>query len=195
MLRFVILVALLAAAAYVLANRVASNPLSPQLTRREVTVQSRHNEVRFQRGPPLDDAYMLFGGNAAEQGGHFVNVLLSGLAQRHVSLISQRYPDFTQCRSPGAASAKQAVEHMALIGGDGRTRNTLLEALHLYEERLQGSGERTCVSLQGQRLHLTSARAVNADVDLTDAIRSGHSQVDFYLIDEAAIVPCSNLTR
>ena len=195
MLRFVILVALLAAAAYVLANRVASNPLSPQLTRHEVTVQSRHNEVRFQRGVPLDDAYMLFGGNAAEQGGHFINVLLSGLAQRHVSLISQRYPDFTQCRSPGAASAKQAVEHMALIGGDGRTRNTLLEALHLYEERLQGSGERTCVSLQGQRLHLTSARAVNADVDLTDAIRSGHSQVDFYLIDEAAIVPCSNLTR
>jgi len=195
MLRFVILVALLAAAAYVLANRVASNPLSPQLTRHEVTVQSRHNEVRFQRGVPLDDAYMLFGGNAAEQGGHFINVLLSGLAQRHVSLISQRYPDFTQCRSPGAASAKQAIEQMALIGRDGRTRNTLLEALRLFEERLQGSGERTCVSLQGQRLHLTSARALSADVDLTNAIRSGHDQTDFYLIDKAAIVPCSNLTH
>ena len=133
MLRFVMLVALLAAAAYVLVNRVASNPLSPQLTRREVTVQSRLNEVRFQRGLPLDDAYMLFGGNSADQSGHFVNVLLSGIAQRHVSLISQRYPDFTQCRSPGAASAKQAIEHMGLIGRNGRARNTLLEALRLHE--------------------------------------------------------------
>jgi hypothetical protein len=195
MLRLVILVALLAAAAYVLANRVESNPLSPELTRREVTVQSRLNEVRFQRGLPLDDAYMLFGGNAAERSGHFVNVLFSGLAQRHVSFISQRHPDFTQCRSPGAASAKQAIEHMALIGRDGRARNTLLEALQLHEERLQDGGERTCVSLRGQRLHLTSARAVNADVDLTDAISKGHTQVDFYLIDAAAIIPCSTLTR
>ena len=195
MLRFVILVSLLASAAYVLTNRVASNPLSPELTRRELTVQSRHNEVRFQRGLPLDDAYMLFGGNASEQSGHFTNVLFSGLAQRHVSLISQRYPDFTQCRSPGAASAKQAIEHMALIGRDGRARDTLLEALRLHEERLQGGSERTCVSLQGERLHLTSARAVSADVDLTDAVRKGHGQTDFYLVDEAAIIPCSNLTR
>jgi len=194
-LRFLILVALLGAAAYVLVNRVEGNPLSPDLTNREVTVQSRQNEVRFQRGLPLDDAYMLFGGNAAEQSGHFVNVLLSGLAQRHVSLISRRYPDFTQCRSPGAASAKQAIEHMALIGRDGRARNTLLEALRLHEERLQSGGERTCVSLQGQQLHLKSARALSADVDLTDAIRRGHSQTDFYLVDEAAIIPCSNLTR
>jgi hypothetical protein len=195
MLRFVILVSLLAAAAYVLSNRVASNPLSPELTRHEVTVQSRLNKVSFQRGLPLDDAYMVFGGNAAEQSGHFVNVLLSGLAQRHVSLISRRYPDFTQCRSPGAASAKQALEHLALIGRDGRTRNTLLEALSLHEESLRGGGERTCVSLRGQRLHLTSARAVSADVDLTEAIRNGHRQTDFYLVDEAAIIPCSNLTR
>jgi hypothetical protein len=195
MLRLVMLVALLATAAYFLVDRVASNPLSPQLTRREVTVRSRHNEVRFQRGLALDDAYMLFGGSASEQGGHFTNVLLSGLAQRHVSLISQRYPDFTQCRSPGAASAKQAIEHMALIGRDGRARNILLEALQLQEERLQGGGERTCVSLRGQRLHLTSARALSADVDLTDAIRRGHTQVDFYLIDDAAIIPCSDLTR
>ncbi len=107
----------------------------------------------------MDDAYMLFGGNASEQGGHFTNVLLSGLAQRHVSFISQRYPDFTQCRSPGAASAKQAIEHLALIGRDGRARSTLLEALRLHEERIQDSGERTCVSLRGQQLHLTSARA------------------------------------
>jgi hypothetical protein len=195
MLRLVILVALLAAAAYVLSNRAASNPLSPELTRHEVTVRSRHNEVRFQRSLPLDDAYMIFGGNASEQGGHFTNVLLSGLAQRHVSLISQRYPDFTQCRSPGAASAKQAIEHMALIGRDGRARNTLLEALRLHEEHLQRGGERTCVSLRGQRLQLTSARALSTDVDLTDAVRRGHGQTDFYLIDEAAIVPCSNLTR
>jgi len=195
MFRLVILAAMLAAAAYVLTNRVASNPLSPQLTRREVTVQSHQNEVRFQRGLPLDDAYMLFGGDAAEQRGHFTNVLLSGLAQRHVSLISQRYPDFTQCRSPGAASAKQAIEQMALIGRGGRARNTLLEALRLHEERLQGDAERTCVSLRGQRLHLTSARALSAEVDLTDVIRKSHDQLDFYLIDEAAIIPCSNLAR
>jgi len=195
MLRFAILVALLAAAAYALANRVEGNPLSPELTRRDVTVRSRHNEVRFQRGLPLDDAYMIFGGNVSEQSGHFTNVLLSGLAQRHVSLISQRYPDFTQCRSPGAASAKQAIEDMALIGRDGRARNTLLEAVRLHEERLRGGGDRTCVSLRGQRLHLTSARALSADVDLTDAVRRGHGQVAFYLVDEAAIVPCSNLTR
>ena len=195
MLRFVILVALLAAAAYFVVNRVESNPLSPELTGREVTVQSRLNQVRFQRGLALDDAYMLFGGNAVEQSGHFTNVFLSGLAQRHVSLISSRYPDFTQCRSPGAASAKQAIEHMALIGRDGRARNTLLEALRLHEERLRSGGERTCLSLRGERLYLKSARAVSADVDLTDAIRKGHAQTDFYLIDEAAIIPCSNLTR
>jgi hypothetical protein len=194
MLRFVILVALLAAV-YVVVNRVESNPLSPEVTRREVTVQSPQNEVRFQKGLPLDDAYMIFGGNAAERGGHFTNVLLSGLARRHVSLISQLHPDFTRCSSPGAASAKQSIEHMALIGRDGRARNILLDALALHEERIGADGERTCVSLRGQRLHLTSARARAADVDLTEAIRKGHSQVDFYLIDEAAVVPCSNLTR
>ena len=195
MLRFAMLVALLSAAAYVVVNRVESNPLSPELTRREVTVQSRYNEVRFQRGLPLDDAYMIFGGNAAEKSGHFTNVLLSGLAQRHVSMISQRYPDFTQCRSPGAASAKQAIEHLALIGRDGRARKTLLQALQMHEERLRNSGERTCVSLRGQHLHLTSARARSAEVDLTDAVLKGHAQTDFVLVDEAAIVPCGNLTR
>jgi hypothetical protein len=194
-MRLLVLAALVLAAAYVLTNRVGTNPLSPQLKGGEVTVESRQMRVRFQRGTGLDEAYMLFGGDASERSGHFSNVLLSGLAERHVYPIAQRYPDFYLCRSPGAESAKRLVETMSLIGGDGRTRKTLLEALRLYEESIRSGGERTCVHLKGEQLHLVAAQSIPGDIDLTEPIRKGHRTLDFYLIEHAEIVPCQTLTR
>jgi cellobiose-specific phosphotransferase system component IIA len=194
MLRFLFLVALVVAGAALLPNLVATNPLSPQLSRREMTVASSGMRARFERGASMEQGYMLFGGLEAEKSGHFINVFVSGLEERHVSLISQTYPDFYMCGSPGADSAKGWVEDMGLIAESGSVRNTLLEAVRLHDQRIRQGAERTCLRMRAETLYLEQAHALPAEIDVTEPTRQGHQGVDFYLVHQAEVVPCNEFT-
>jgi hypothetical protein len=195
MARFLFFTVLVLGLGFFLTNRLSTNPLGPVREGREVVVHARDLEVRFYPVGRFSDAYMLFGGSATEQQGYYANVVVSGLAERHASLIAQRHPDFHLCSSPGAASAKRLIEDLALIGADGAARRTLLRAVDLYQERLHEGGERTCISFSGERLALSSARVPKVGIEFTQEIEKGNSDVDFYLVKQVEIADCKSLIQ
>jgi hypothetical protein len=195
MLRFLIFLALMALLAPLVLNWPVGggNPLAPSVQGREVVIQTDDLEVRFERLGPVSETYMLFGGTDGEMMNGISNVFVSGLAIRHAAFISQRYPKFYRCDSPGAAQAKQLVEDMALVAADGPTRSTLQEAVSAHEEALASGGERTCLRFRGEEISLRSARHREAGFDLTPQLKKGYRQTDFVFVVDAEVTDCKGL--
>jgi hypothetical protein len=200
MLRFLLFIAFLALLAPLVINWPGGlgwpgggNPLAPSIEGREVVIQTNDLEVRFERYGAVSETYMLFGGMDSEMQNAISNVFVSGLAIRHASFISQRYPKFYMCSSPGAAQAKQFVEDMALLAADGATRNTLQRAVALFKESLASGGDRTCLRFQGEQISLRSAKHREAGFDLTPQLAKGYRQTDFFFVNDADIVDCKAL--
>jgi hypothetical protein len=194
MLRLLIFIALMALLAPLVLNWPGSgNPLAPSVEGREVVIQTDDLEVRFDRYGPVSETYMLFGGTDGEMKNSISNVFVSGLAIRHASFISQRYPKFYMCSSPGAAQAKQLIEDFALVAADGSTRDTLKKALALHDQSLASGGERTCLRFRGEQISLRSAKHREGGFDLTPQLSKGYRQTDFVLVSEAEVTDCKAL--
>jgi len=169
------------------------NPLAPSVGGREIVIQTDDLEVRFDRYGAVSETYMLFGGTDAEMKNSISNVFVSGLAIRHASFISKRYPKFYRCSSPGAAQAKQLIENMAFIAADGSTRNTLKRAIALHEDSLASGGDRTCLRFRGEQISLRSAKHREGGFDLTRELTKGYRQTDFFFVNDAEIADCKAL--
>jgi hypothetical protein len=198
MLRLILFLALLAILAPLLIDggsldALGGNPLGPTLDGSQLVIQTDDLEARFDRVGTLDESYMLFGGTDGELQNSISNLFVSGLAVRHASLISKRYPDFYKCKSPGAAQAQRMIESMAWIASDGSTRGTLRKALDLHEKSLRSGGERTCLAVSGERLILGSVKHRGQGFDLTHQVGNGFRGTDFYLVTEAELADCKSL--
>ncbi len=191
MLRLLLFIAFMALLAPLVLNwPVGGNPLAPSVEGSEIVLQTDDLEVRFERYGPVSETYMLFGGTDGERKNSISNVFVSGLAIRHASFISQRYPKFYRCSSPGAAQAKQLIENMALVAADGATRNILQEAVTAHNEAVASSGDRTCLRFRGEQISLRSAKHREGGFDLTPQLKKGYRQTDFFFVSDAEISDC-----
>jgi hypothetical protein len=194
MLRFLLFIAFMALLAPLVLNwPVGGNPLAPSVEGRQIAIQTDDLEVRFDRYGPVSETYMLFGGSDGEMKNGISNVFVSGLAIRHAAFISQRYPKFYRCSSPGAAQAKQLIEDMALVAADGSTRNTLKKAVAAHEEAIASGGERTCLRFRGEQISLRSAKHREGGFDLTPQFKKGYRQTDFFFVVDAEVTDCKGL--
>jgi hypothetical protein len=194
MLRLLLFVALMALLAPLVMNWTGGgNPLAPAVVGTEVVIQTDDLEVRFDRYSPVSESYMLFGGSHGEMSNAVSNVVIAGLALRHARFIAERYPKFHMCSSPGAAQAKQLIEHMALVAADGSTRGTLAKALAHHDDAVASGGERTCLRFRGEQISLRSARHRDGGLDLTRQLVQGYRGTDFYYVSSAEIIPCQTM--
>jgi hypothetical protein len=194
MLRLLLFIAFMAILAPLFLNWPGGgNPLAPSVGGREIVIQTDDLEVRFDRYGAVSETYMLFGGTDGEMKNSISNVFVSGLAIRHASFISQRYPKFYRCSSPGAAQAKRLIEDMALIAADGSTRNTLKRAIALHEDSVTSGGDRTCLRFRGEQISLRSAKHREGGFDLTPQLAKGYRQTDFFFVNDAEITDCKAL--
>jgi hypothetical protein len=190
-LLFIVFMALVAP--LVLDWSFGSNPLAPSIQGQELVIQTDDLEVRFHRYGAAADTYMLFGGMDGEMKNGISNVFVSGLAIRHASFISERYPKFYMCSSPGAAQAKQLIEDMALVAANGSIRKTLKKAVALHDKAVASGGERTCLRFRGERISLRSAKHREGGFDLTPQLAKGYRRTDFYFVSDAEISACKAL--
>lgn len=162
---------------------------------RQVVRDADQLEARFSRLGSLDDHYMLFGGDATQHHNSLSHATLAGLPIRHARLIAASYPDFHLCRSGGAEQAKRLTEGLSLVAANRGARNALEEALALYQERLHGSGERTCIRLRGADLLLDSVRVQESGEDITAQVAPHFERNHFVLAEGVQIEDCAALLR
>jgi hypothetical protein len=195
MVRFLLVVGLIGGAGFLMMNYVSSNPLETRYENGQLVVRSDPVEARFYRVGPVQDSYMMFGALVSDKQGFVANVVISTIAQAQVSALAQRYPDFDRCSSPGASEAKSMVQSMNLIAASGSVRRVLVKAVKLHDERINESGERTCISLEGEELTMTSAHLWEHDMDVTQEYSQRDAMNGFYLVNEASIVDCSAILQ
>lgn len=152
-------------------------------------------EVRFARTAGLCDSFMIFGGNNDQHENSFTHAILSGLPISHAREISQSYPDFHMCKSPGAKRAQRLTETLSMIGANGRAKRALIDVVSEHGKRVSSGGERTCVRMSGSGLELDSVRLKANGDDVTRDIARLHSRSRFYLADEVRLVDCQSLLR
>lgn len=196
--RFLLLVALFLGGWLVASgNLVKLDPrgVGTRVEGRAVVRTSDGVETRFTRVGALDETWMLFGGDATQRRGSLTHATTSGLPIRHARVIAARYPDFHRCSSPGAAQAKNFIENVAFVATDRAARDTLGEALALFQERLGQNGDRTCVRVKGAPLVLDSVRLEHDGRDVTGEIEPLLGSMDLALAERVSIVDCRELLR
>ncbi len=127
MQRFIILVGILSLAAYGYNNYSASGP-SVALIDGAIVRDTGQLEARFERRGTLSGDYMIFGGNVDRKlTNSFSDISLAALDIDKASRINSRYPDFHQCKSPGAPVAQRLTRTLSLVTEMRKTNFYLVE--------------------------------------------------------------------
>ncbi len=136
---------------------------------------------------------MIFGGTDDQPRNNMTHVTLAVLPMRHARSIARSHPDFYMCKSPGARKAQPLTETMSFVAADGSTRKTLSGALGLFEDRLGSGGERTCVTVSGERLTLDSVHLKQNGMDITSDVAPAFDKMRVFLASEVEITDCKTL--
>ena len=162
---------------------------------REVIVNADQLEARYSVVGSLHETYMLFGGDAQQRRNSITHVTAAGLPILNARSIAAVHPDFHLCKSPGAKQAMQHTQTLSFVAADRTALNTLVEALDLFEERLQSGGERTCISVTGAPISLESVKVVENGADLTRDVAGAVKQTRLVLAQSVQIQDCQPLLR
>lgn len=182
------------AGGYLLIDKVGVNPFGgPAVSGREVVVETQQLRARFSKLGAFSDSYMVFGGNADRATNSVSDAILATLAVRHAELISQTYPDFHMCSSPGAAQAQRLVEDMTFVAANRAARRALAEVVDLHGRRVRSGGERTCVSVSGVELVLDSVQLKHDGQDITHETAGAFERSNFYLAERVELPSCEAL--
>ncbi len=150
-------------------------------------------EARFSRAGALDDTYMLFGGDVMGPRNSLTHAFLAGLPIDDARAIALDYPDFHLCKSAGAPRAQERTRGLNLVAADRAARRALEEAVDLYKSRLEGSGERTCIHVQGAPLTLESVHVQEGGADVTAEVTRAFANADLVLAERVALQDCAAL--
>ncbi len=179
---------------YLLIDKVGVSPFGgPQVSAREVVVETQQFRVRFTKLGSFSDSFMVFGGNADRVTNSTTDATMATLAMRHAELIHLTYPDFHRCASPGAAQAQRLTETSHFIGVGRSAKRTLAKAVKLHGERVRGNGERTCLSVSGAQLVFDSIALKHDGRDMTSELGRTFETGTYYLAERVEIPSCEAL--
>jgi hypothetical protein len=184
---------LLAAAGYLLVGYVGLGPSNVRIDGEMVVVDVDQVEGRFHPGAPFSETFMVFGGLGKRLRNSVTDALIAGLAIQDARMIHSSYPDFHRCSSPGADTAKRLIQDLSFVARNRGVAKTLSKAIDLHGERIRSGGERTCVSVSGQRLSLASVKLKEPPIDITGDVAPMYAKTDIYLADDAEIEDCAAL--
>jgi len=200
--RIVFCLLLICLAALASVNGVELRALDPRgvgtrVEGREVVRESDRIEARFTKLAPLDESYMLFGGDATQRENQINHAIVAGLATHHARFIALRHPDFHRCSSPGASQAKRLIEAMSIVAADRAALRELQRAVKLFDDGLRTGGDRTCIHVTGSALTLDSVHLDLGETreDLTETFAAASSQTSFVLAKSVEIEDCQTLLR
>ena len=100
----------------------------------EVIVSTKKMDVHFERVGDFSDTYMVFGGGDFSQTDIINKISISGIAMDKAISIYERYPDFHECKSPGAALAQNALLDLHIIPVDSEVLNILKNVISQHEK-------------------------------------------------------------
>lgn len=115
----------------------------------EVKIQIQDHHLLLKKTADLDESGMLFGFTLAPAEAYF-NGIMSFITMDRVESLRARYPDFYQCSSPGADSAKEYVESVILIAADSQVAGKLRKINNLFKT----TKKRIVVKAKGLKLVL-----------------------------------------
>ena len=135
------------------------------------------------------DVYMVFGGGRSRTNGDiFGQVWLSLLPINDAEHIKGQYPDFTMCKSKGAAFVKNKLIDFNIFPSNGELEKKVENVGIENSERNRNNGHRLCVSLSGKTLtpHFEST---NPDVNFNvDAMK--RENIKYMLLNNLEVFDC-----
>jgi hypothetical protein len=158
----------------------------PEVTETEVLLHAGQLDVRFVRGQQFAQTYMLFGGGATSHANAISKVTLFGLPDYAARYIHAQYPDFHRCKSRGAPMAQNQTRQIDVVAANSKIQKRLKKALALHSKGIRESGERVCVTIEGEMLTLRSVVVAELDKDITHELPST-SPREYFFVTSATI--------
>jgi len=158
----------------------------PEVNGAEVVVHAGQLDARFVRGDSFKGTYMLFGGGVISHPNAISRVTLAGLPDYAARYIYEQYSDFHMCKSPGAPMAQNETRQIDVVAANPKVEKLLKRALKMHDKGIRESGERVCVTIEGEMLTLQSVVIPEVNEDVTaEFTRFGTGQ--YYFVTAATI--------
>jgi hypothetical protein len=172
---------------------VRGNPLEPRLEGGEVAVVSRDQAARFERDGAIGGTYFVSDVESTDWSSEPVNLRLRAIAPDLAREYMRGYPDFHLYGSESSARLAGSAEAIGVIAANRWTYGDLRALLELHEARESQRGERLCVTLHGDALHLVGARDTDDDHDSTKMVEDMVSGISLVYADRLDVADCSAL--
>jgi hypothetical protein len=143
-----------------------------------VLEHERDYTATYRRGEPYEKTLMLFGGEQVEEANALSNAYIFGLDKADALMLAQKYPDFSQCSSPGGMEASMYIVSYDLVPATCEVYDLLVKALQQYTKNLAAGSDRTSLRLEGAPLQLESVIADATGEDATDDV----AEHNFHLV-------------
>jgi hypothetical protein len=156
------------------------------MTDRGVLVATDKLDVELTRVGSFAGTYVLFGGNVMNQGDSFSKIYLAGLDANTARSIHAYYPDFRECKSPGARMAQQEIRDFHIVPIDSKTMRELKKSLALSEKNLGKDAALVCVELEGKILSLESIVVRELEQDITNTLPAQMFH-EYHLVESAKV--------
>ncbi len=153
----------------------------------EFIVSTKDMDVHFERVGDFSESYMVFGGWDSSQTDMINRISISGIPKDKAISIYKWFPDFHECKSPGAVFAKKAVLSLYIIPVDSEVLYMLNDVISQHEKSLKNGGDRIFVKLEGEELKMTSAIMRKWNTDVMDQLPF-QMKGDYYLVKSAEII-------
>ena len=176
-------------AAYWIFSKADANVFPRGSSGDDLIVTTDDLEARFHRTGSLSDSYMVFGGTAVRFQNSFTDVMLVTLDMSEARELQKSYPDFHRCGSPG-----DAVQTTYFVAANPAARDQLSGVLELHDMRQRSGGDRTCLSVRGDRLRLAAVKTRLDGTDITDNVQSAFEDPIVYATG-VDVIDCQSALR
>jgi hypothetical protein len=133
--------------------------------------------ARFQVGDRYTKTVMLFGGAPVEDENVLSNAYIFGLDKQDALMLAKKYPDFSNCRSPGGQEASKYIISYDLVPATCDVYDRITAALRQYDANVANSGDRTSLRFDGAPLRLESVTADATGEDVTAQVTDKNFQL------------------
>lgn len=151
----------------------------------EIVIHTGDLDVCFTRGEKFSATYMLFGGEKVTGKNAILPFFISGIDAEEGKRIAEKYPDFWECKSPGAAQAQSGCEQFHVLPSRPKIEEEIKSALKQFRKALGTEEDRVCLMISGDELKLKSVIYVETDQDVTMQFAHQFESLDCRLITHA----------
>lgn len=170
-----------------------TNPLGPVIEGREVVVTTQDFEIRLGLDGPSAGTYLVVAARREDWTNKPHNAVLALVDLDQARDYLRSYPELRRYGGSSTVQLSNMAMNVSVIAANRIAYGDLVRLTEQYAQRSESQGERLCVSVAGEALHVTSGAALDDGTDHTHALERQTEDTPMVFAERVSVQDCAKL--